>query len=308
MRLLQHPRGTSGCCSIRGMAAWMAGRALYIGTDSGATSSKTGGVWGDGTPISKELRQTATNSQLGRAAVVEGWADGVVGFLADNGLEWEQVRGVGLAIPGPYLSYGVLGETANLPASFNGWDFRADYAAALAARAGRPVPVACGNDGDLAGVGEAARVKKEHGREGSVLLLAPGSGLGAAYIDADGTPLVGDGFAGMESGHMPAPLQLLGMGDTKPFTCGCGRDWGCVECYTAISGLPQLLAHFLPSHPNHELASSSEPVKEQVLSLRDLAQNGDALALEIFDFQVKAWPASTRSSLVPRIYVIRAVF
>ena len=75
--------------------------------------------------------------------MVEGWADGVVGFLADNNLAWEQVRGVGLAIPGPYLSYGVLGETANMPESFNGWDFRTDYAAALATRAGRPVPVAC---------------------------------------------------------------------------------------------------------------------------------------------------------------------
>jgi len=28
----------------------------------------------------------------------------------------------------------------------------------------------------------------------------------------------------------------------KPFPCGCGKDWGCVEAYTTISGLPYLLA------------------------------------------------------------------
>ena len=45
-------------------------------------------------------------------------------------------RGVGLAIPGPYLRYGVLAHSANLPAGFEGWGFRADYARALAGAAG----------------------------------------------------------------------------------------------------------------------------------------------------------------------------
>ena len=40
--------------------------------------------------------------------------------------------------------------------------------------------------------------------------------------------------------------------------------------------------------PDHELAKSAAPVKEKVLSLRSRAQKGDALALEIFDFQARA--------------------
>lgn len=259
-------------------------RHVYIGTDSGATTSKTGGVWADGAPISLKLRQTSTNSQLGTAAVVAGWVAGVEGFLADNQLTWDQVRGVGLAIPGPYLRYGVLDRSANLPASFAGWDFYADYSAALAAKAGRPVPVVVGNDGNYGGVGEAARVRGN--RRASVVMLAPGSGLGAAYVSPDGLPLDGDTLAGMEAGHMPAPLHLLG--NIKPFKCGCGRDWGCVEAYTTISGLPQLLAEFLPRYPDHELATSTAPIKEKVLSLRTRAQKGDPLALEIFDFQARA--------------------
>jgi predicted NBD/HSP70 family sugar kinase len=81
-------------------------------------------------------------------------------------------------------------------------------------------------------------------------------------------------------------LHLLG--GVRPYKCGCGRDWGCVEAYTTISGLPQLLADTLKKFPDHELAKSTAPTKEKVLSLRTRAQKGDPLALEIFDFQARA--------------------
>lgn len=261
---------------------------VYLGTDSGATTSKTCGVWADGTPVSLKLRQSATLAEAGTAAVVAGWIEGVEGFLADNGLSWEQVSGVGLALPGPYQSYGVLDRTANLPLAFAGWNFHADYAAALANKAGRPIPLVVGNDGDFGGVGEAARVRGD--RRASVLLLAPGSGLGCAYVNADGLPLSGDHFAGMEGGHMPSPLHLLGadLERVKPFACGCGRTWGCVEAYSSLSGLPQYLAHLLPKYPGHELAASRAAPKAQAMSLRTRAQAGDPLALEIFDLQARA--------------------
>lgn len=259
-------------------------REVFIGTDSGATTSKTGGVWADGTTISTKLRQSSTNSQLGTEAVIKGWVEGVEGFLADNGLSWSQVRGVGLALPGPYQAYGVLDRSANLPATFTGWNFHHDYQQALSAAAGRPISLIAGNDGNYGGVAEAARVRGE--RRVSVLMLAPGSGLGAAYIDPNGMPLDGDTLAGMEAGHMPSPLHLLG--GIKPFRCGCGRDWGCVEAYTTISGLPQLVEEFIAKYPNHELAASRPVTKHAVLSLRSRAQKGDELALEIFDFQARA--------------------
>ena len=193
------------------------------------------------------------------------------------------MRGIGLAIPGPYKSYGVLDRSANLPQSFIGWDFHKEYSAALAVAAGRNIPLVVGNDGNYGGVAEAQRVRGD--KKVSVLMLAPGSGLGCAYVDANGLPLDGDTLAGMEGGHMPAPLQMLGV---RPYTCGCGRDWGCIEAYTTISGLPQLLEDMLKKHPGHELATSTAPMKEKVLSLRSRAQKGDALALDIFDFQAKA--------------------
>lgn len=258
-------------------------KAVYLGTDCGATTSKVGAVWGDGTVVSTKLLQRTTRSQDGPEAVVKSWVDAAGDFLSQHGLNWDQVHGAGLAIPGPYQRYGVLDKSPNLPDSFTGFDVHKAYSAALAARAGRAIPLTVGNDGNLGGVGEAHHVR---GRgPGTVLLLAPGSGLGCAFVDDRGLPLDGDTLAGMEGGHVPLPPHLLG---TKPYPCGCGRTWGCAEVYTTLSGLPYLLAEWLEKHPEHELAKSDKPMRERAFALRDLAQKGDPLALGIFDFQAKA--------------------
>jgi len=277
---------------------------IFMGTDSGATTTKFSAVCQNGDAVSTKVLQRPTNSQNGRAAVISGWIAGIGDFLALHKLSWPQVAGVGLAIPGPYASYGVFGKSPNLPASFNGWDVRADYSAALAAQAGRAVPLVVGNDGNYGGVAEAQLARGK--TRASVAMLMPGSGLGAAFVGADGLSLDGDTLNGMEAGHMPAPLHLLGL-TGQPFPCGCGRDWGCVEAYTTISGLPYLLAEKLPKYPGHELALSPAPSKEKVLSLRGRAQQGDALALEIFDFQARVMGlhvANLAAALDPGIFII----
>jgi glucokinase len=277
-------------------------RPVYIGTDGGATTSKVGGVWDDGTAISTRLLQRPTETLAGPQTVVRGWVEGITDYLGQNGLTWDQVRGVGLAIPGPFQVYGVLDRSANLPESFTGFDIHCAYGNALAQRAGRAVPLVVGNDGNLGGVAEAQRVRAGGGD--SVVMLAPGSGLGCAYIAGHGLPLDGDTLAGMEAGHMPAPLHLLG---APPYPCGCGRTWGCVEVYTTLAGLPHLLADRLARHPEHELARSPLGPRERALALRGLAQEGDLLATELFDFQARALGlhvANLAMALDPRFVVV----
>ncbi len=259
-------------------------KTIYIGTDGGATTSKVGGVWSDGTTITTKLLQASTNSAQGPDSVVRSWVEAIDNYLSQNSLHWDQVGGVGLAIPGPFQRYGVFDHSANLPDSFTGFDVHTAYSHSLAERAGHAIPLIVGNDGDMGGVAEAQHVRG--GTKATVLMLAPGSGLGCAYINAQGMALSGDTFAGMEGGHMPAPLHLLGI--DKVFPCGCGRTWGCIEAYTCLSGLPHLLADKLEKYPNHELATSDKTMKERAFSLRGLAQKGDPLAVEIFDFQAKA--------------------
>jgi predicted NBD/HSP70 family sugar kinase len=277
-------------------------RNIFIGTDCGATTSKVGAIWENGEPISTRLLQNATNAHHGTEAVIAGWIAAINQFLSQHNLAWSQIRGVGLAIPGPYLRYGVLGKSANLPASFDGWDVQAAYSQALASQAGRPVPLVVGNDGRFGGVAEASRARA--GTKKSVLMFMPGSGLGCAYIGPDGLPLDGDNLTAMEGAHMPAPLHLLGI---KQYPCGCGKNWGCFEVYTTISGLPYLLAEKIINYPDHELATSTASTKEKILSLRTRAQKGDPLALEIFDFQAKALGlhlANLSMALDPGIVII----
>lgn len=261
----------------------MGARDVYIGTDGGATTSKVAGVWSDGRAVSTRLLQRLTNAEAGPDALVASWADAIADYLAENGLGWDDVRGVGLAVPGPYQRYGVFGRSPNLPATFVGFDVHTGYERALQQRAGRAVPLIVGNDGNMGGVAEAQRARGD--REAAVIMLAPGSGLGCAYVDRRGLPLDGDTISGMEAAHMPAPLHLL---DAKPYTCGCGRTWGCVEMYTTLAGLPNLLAERLERQPDHELATSTASLKQRSFALRGLAQQGDALAIEIFDFQARA--------------------
>lgn len=275
---------------------------IFIGTDSGATTSKIAAVRENGEPVSTKLLQRPT--EKGRDAVVSGWIAGITEFLTQNNLHWSQVHGVGLAIPGPYERYGVLGKSANLPASFRDWNVHADYGAALAKQAGRPLPLTMINDGHSGGVAEARIARGD--KKLSVLMLMPGSGLGSAFVGQDGLPLTGQTLCAMETAHMIAPLHLLGV-TGKPLPCGCGKDWGCVEAYTTISGLPHLLAEKLLKHPGHELAKFAATPKEKVLSLRSRAQKGDALALEIFDFQARVMGlhvANLTMALDPGIIVI----
>jgi len=275
---------------------------IYIGTDGGATTSKVGGVWSDGSTISTKLLQSSTNSTHGPEAVVRSWVEAINSYLTQHDMTWEQVSGVGLAVPGPFQRYGVFDRSANLPENFTGFDVHTAYSNAIAERAGRAIPLTVGNDGDMGGVAEAQHARGNS--KGTVLMLAPGSGLGCAYIDKNGLALDGDTLAGMEGGHMPAPLHLLG---AKPYPCGCGRNWGCIEVYTCLSGLPYLLAEKLEQYHDHDLAKSTLSMKERAFALRGLAQNGDKLAVEIFDFQAKAMGlhvANLAMALDPKFVVI----
>ena len=240
-------------------------------------------MWADGSTVSTKLLQRPTNSALGPLEVVRGWVKAIDEYLRENGLAWSEVRGVGVAVPGPQQRYGVLDRSPNLPESFTGFDVLTEYGAALAAQAGTPVPVVVGNDGNMGGVAEAQRVRGAG--HASVVMLAPGSGLGCAFVDKHGLPLDGDTLAGMEAAHMPAPLHLL---NVDAYPCGCGRRWGCFEVYTSLSGLPYLLEAQLARRPDHELARSPLGPRERALTLRGLAQKGDALALELFMFQARA--------------------
>ena len=67
-------------------------KKIFIGTDSGATTTKLCAVWENGEAVSTKLLQRPTDSENGRAAVIGGWIAGIGEFLAQNNLQWSQRR------------------------------------------------------------------------------------------------------------------------------------------------------------------------------------------------------------------------
>ena len=73
--------------------------AIYIGTDSGATTTKIAAVRQNGEPVAQTVLQRPTESASGRSGVIDGWIRAIEAFLSAHGFMWEQIAGVGLAIP-----------------------------------------------------------------------------------------------------------------------------------------------------------------------------------------------------------------
>ena len=89
-------------CAARILTGLIMNKKVFIGTDSGATTTKLCAVWDNGEPVSNKVLQRSTNSENGRGAVIASWIAGVSDFLAQNNLEWSQVAGVGLARMGTH--------------------------------------------------------------------------------------------------------------------------------------------------------------------------------------------------------------
>jgi len=256
---------------------------LYLGIDSGATTCKIAGIDAQGQPIDAPFMQYPTRSSEGKATVLDDWLHAAQSFLDECGKSWEDVLGVGLALPGPFLERGVLGDLPNYPKEFFGWNFVADFTSHVEAACGKNIPMTAANDGHLAGMAEASLIQATS--PGSVFLLAPGSGLGSAFVDASGKLLEGDHISAAFFCCMPMPYEMLGLPHIE---CTSGRAWASTEGYTALSGLGALIEFVLPNYPDHAFHTSDKTLREKALSLRGLAQEGDPLAEEVFIYQAKA--------------------
>src|SRR6516162_4390751 len=73
-------------CIVRNLTGLIMSKKVFIGTDSGATTTKLCAVWDDGDPVSNKVLQRSTNSENGRGAVIASWIDGASDFLAQNSI------------------------------------------------------------------------------------------------------------------------------------------------------------------------------------------------------------------------------
>jgi predicted NBD/HSP70 family sugar kinase len=136
------------------------------------------------------------------------------------------------------------------------------------------------NDGNAAALGEYAL---RHKHIGSLLLVAPGTGLGGGLVMPGGRGYEGTNGLALEIGHISVPFRE---DDGELPTCSCGLK-GCVEAWVSLVALRRRLSLELakPQWAAHPLNSPEIPVEEKAFKLRNFAEQGDALAVQIFKQQ-----------------------
>jgi glucokinase len=203
-----------------------------------------------------------------------GQLDLAIAELCRNaGITVEDVGGIGLDVPAP-SSNGVIWGKANLGDDWVG----TDICAALKKRTG--IPVHMTNDCNAAAIGEYA-IRHKH--LGGLLLVAPGTGLGGGFVLPGGQLYEGANGLALEVGHVSVPFRE---DDGSLPDCTCGLQ-GCMEAWVSLVALRRRL-HLELSKPiweGHPLNATDSPVEEKAFQLRTLAENGDALAIQLFKQQ-----------------------
>ena len=271
---------------------------IFIGTDNGGTTCKIAAVRENGEAVTTKLLQRLHECRrTDRDAVIASWISAISEFLAENSLSWPEVQGVGLAIPGPYERYGVLGKAANLPPQVLQ---RMERPRRLQSRRS-PAKPAMKYRWSSATMANAAASPKRGWRAAKFTRLGadahagvrPRRGVCRARTDCRSTATRSREW---KPRHMPAPLHLLGV-TGKPFRAVAVAT-GAVSKPTRPFGSAALLEEKLVKYPGPRVreihgATSKE---KALITPQPRPKQGDALALEIFDFQARAHGLSRRQS------------
>ena len=231
-----------------------------FGVDVGGTTVKMGFFETSGGLLDKWEIKTDT-SDNGKA-VLPDIAQAIDNKLAQEGISKSDVEGVGIGVPGPVRSDGVVNGCVNL-----GWGV-INVAEELGAQTGLKVKV--GNDANVAGLGEMW----QGGGKGfsNIVMVTLGTGVGGGII-LGGKMLSGVNGAGGEIGHIQ-------VNDDETEVCGCGRK-GCLEQYTSATGIVRMANTLLNTTDRPSALRNVQYVSAK--EVFDAAKQGDELAAEIVD-------------------------
>ncbi len=131
-------------------------------------------------------------------------------------------------------------------------------------------PIFVTNDANAAAIGEqqfgVAQGQKDF------IMVTLGTGVGSGFV-VNGELVYGhDGFAG-ELGHVII--------EPNGRLCGCGRK-GCLETYASATGIVRTAVERLANYDRNTLLRGESEISAK--SIAYCAEQGDALALEIFDY------------------------
>ena len=229
------------------------------GVDIGGTAVKMGLFTDEGKLIEKW--SIDTNTAEAGAHVLPDIADSIKANIAARELKLEDILGIGMGVPGPVDASGLI-TCVNL-----GWK---DYPAVATLEGLTGLKVRCGNDANVAALGEAWM----GGGAGckNVIMVTLGTGVGGGII-IDGKILQGAHGAAGEIGHLPIKPD-----DTR--RCNCGNR-GCLELYTSANGNVRVAQDYLAEVDTPSPLRDYEKLDSKICW--DYAIAGDPVAVEIAD-------------------------
>ena len=235
--------------------------ANYVfGVDIGGTTVKIGLFSIEGELLEKWEITTRTDD--GGAYILSDIAASIDNKLTEKGISKDDVKGVGMGVPGPVKEDGTVIKCVNL-----GWGIfnAADELSELTG-----LPVKAGNDANMAALGE---YWQGGGKDyDNVVMVTLGTGVGGGII-LNGKMLAGVNGAGGEIGHMTIDLN-------EQDACNCGNK-GCLEQYASATGIVRLA--------NRALQATDKPSRLREVKyisakeIFDAAKNGDDLALDLIE-------------------------
>lgn len=231
-----------------------------FGVDIGGTTIKMGFFETDGKLLDKwEIK---TNTENKGENILSDIAKAVDNKLAQEGISKDDVQGIGVGVPGPVNSKGVVNRCVNL-----GWGVFnvADELSSLTGLA-----VKAGNDANVAALGEMW----QGGAKGSsdVIMVTLGTGVGGGII-VDGKIVAGSNGAGGEIGHITVNKDEIE-------ACNCGQ-YGCLEQYASATGIVRMAKRKLAKTEDATSLRGVEDISAKLIF--DEAKAGDAVAVGLVD-------------------------
>ncbi|MBR4580875.1 MAG: ROK family glucokinase [Lachnospiraceae bacterium] len=252
--------------------------------DLGGTTVKLGLFDEEGNVLDKW--EIVTRKENNGENILPDIAKSIQEKAAEKGISKEDILGVGIGVPGPVDSKGVIYKAANL-----GWDVF-NVSEKLSELTG--LPVKTGNDANVAALGEMWK----GGGKGfnSIVAVTLGTGVGGGVI-IEGKLVAGSTGAGGEIGHIHVE-------DNETISCGCGKC-GCLEQYASATGIARLANERLAQDNMPSVLRDTEKVDAKAVF--DAVKAGDRLAIEvaeIFGMYLGKGLAGVAAVVNPEAFVI----
>ena len=228
-----------------------------FGVDIGGTTVKMGIFEAEGKNIDKWEITTHTENEGAR--ILPDIAESVKAKMEEHGIAKDDVIGIGVGVPAPVTSEGVVNGTANL-----GWKYK-EVTKEMVELTGLPVVV--GNDANVAALGEMW----QGGGKGqkNMVMITLGTGVGSGFI-VNGKLIVGEHGAGGEGGHVTVDYD-------ETDCCGCGKK-GCLEQYASATGIVRLAKKKLAATDKATVLNAETVTAKDVW---DAVKAGDEVAIEV---------------------------